>query len=130
MLEFLNNLWGREPRRNRVVVPTRQCWNFRAIYGVQEPSRNTVVAGCPSYNIFILIGECWFFLNDQHSPIKKKFQSSKSWYLQIALILSIENPLPRGVLDKAVNTNPEVRGIEPPLKHLHKSKNEFKQSLL
>ena len=51
-------------------------------------------------------------------------------YLQIALILSIENPLPRGVVDKAENTNPEVRGIEPPLKHLHKSKNEFKQSLL
>jgi len=30
------------------------------------------VAGCPSYNIFILMGECWFFLNDQHSPIIKK----------------------------------------------------------
>ncbi len=57
-----------------------------------------------------------------HSPIIKKIQSSKSWYLQIALILSIENPLPRGVVDKVVNTNPEVRGIEPPLKHLHKSK--------
>ena len=94
------------------------------------------VAGCPSYNIFILMGECWFFLNDQHSPIIKKnsilkiLVSSKSWYLQIALILSIENPLPRGVVDKAVNLNPEVRGIEPPLKHLHKSKIEFKQSLL
>ncbi len=60
----------------------------------------------------------------------KKIQSSKSWYLQIALILSIENPLPRGVVDKAVNTNPEVRGIEPPLKHLRKSKNEFSYSLL
>jgi hypothetical protein len=57
---------------------------------------------------------------------KKKIQSSKSWYLQIALILSIENPLPCGVVDKAVNTNPEVRGIEPPLKHLLKSKNEFR----
>ena len=88
------------------------------------------VAGCPSYIICIIMGECWFFLNDQHSPIIKKIQFSKSWYLQIALILSIENPLPRGVVDKAVNTNPEVRGIEPPLKHLHKSKNEFKQSLL
>jgi len=88
------------------------------------------VAGCPSYIIFIIIGECWFFFNDQYSPIIKKIQSSKSWYLKIALILSIENPLPRGVVDKAVNTNPEVRGIEPPLKHLHKSKNEFKQSLL
>ncbi len=64
------------------------------------------VAGCPSYIICILRGECWFFLNDQHSPIIKKIQSSKSWYLQIALILSIENPLPRGVVDKAVNTNP------------------------
>jgi hypothetical protein len=88
------------------------------------------VAGCPSYIICIMVGECWFFFNDQHSPIIKKIQSSKSWYLQIALILSIENPLPRGVVDKAVNTNPEVRGIEPPLKHLHKSKVEFKQSLL
>jgi hypothetical protein len=65
------------------------------------------VAGCPSLIFFILIGECWFFLNDQHSPIIKKIQSSKSWYLQIALILSIENPLPRGVVDKGVNTNPE-----------------------
>ncbi len=82
------------------------------------------VAGCPSYNIYILIGECWFFLNDQHSPIIKKIQSSKSWYLQIALILSIENPLPRGVVDKAVNTNPEVRGIEPPMKQLRISKND------
>ena len=61
---------------------------------------------------------------------KKKIQSSKSWYLQIAVILSIENPLTRGVVDKAVNTNPEVRGIEPPLKHLHKSKDEFSYSLL
>jgi hypothetical protein len=33
---------------------------------------NPTVAGCPSYNIFILMGECWFFLNDQHSPIIKK----------------------------------------------------------
>jgi hypothetical protein len=88
------------------------------------------VAGCPSYIICIIVGEGWFFFNDQYSPIIKKIQSSKSWYLKIALILSIENPLPRGVVDKAVNTNPEVRGIEPPLKHLHKSKNEFKQSLL
>jgi hypothetical protein len=72
-----------------------------------------------------------FFFNDQHSPvIKNFFQSSKSWYLQIALILSIKTPLPRGVVDKAMNSNPEVRGIEPPLKHLHKSKNEFKQALL
>ena len=31
-----------------------------------------VVAGCPSYNIFVLMGECWFFLIDQHSPIIKK----------------------------------------------------------
>ncbi len=83
------------------------------------------VAGCPSYIICILISECWFFLNDQHSPIIKKIQSSKSWYLQIALILSIENSLPRGVVDKAVNTNLEVRGIEPPLKHLRKSENEI-----
>jgi hypothetical protein len=30
------------------------------------------VAGCPSYNTFILMGECWFFLSDQHSPIIKK----------------------------------------------------------
>jgi hypothetical protein len=60
----------------------------------------------------------------------KKIQSSKSWYLQIALILSIENPLPRGVVDKAVNTNPEARGIEPSLKHLHKTKNELSYSLL
>jgi hypothetical protein len=82
------------------------------------------VAGCPSYNIYILVGECWFFLNDQHSPIIKKFQSSKSWYLQIALILSIENPLPCGVVDKVVNINWEVRGIEPPMKQLHKSKND------
>jgi hypothetical protein len=78
------------------------------------------VAGCPSYNIYILVGECWVFSSDQHLPIIKKIQSSKSWYLQIALILSIENPLPRGVVDKAVNTNPEVRGIEPPMKHLRK----------
>jgi hypothetical protein len=78
------------------------------------------VAGCPSYIIYILVGKCWFFLNDQHSPIIKKFQSSKSWYLKIALILSIENPLPRGVVVKAVNTNPEVRGIEPTMKHLRK----------
>jgi hypothetical protein len=61
---------------------------------------------------------------------KKKVQSSKSWYLQIALILSIENPLPRGVVDKAVNINPEVRGIEPPLKHVLKSKNKLSYSLL
>ncbi len=88
------------------------------------------VAGCPNFNIYILVGECWFFLNDQHSPIIKKIQSSKSWYLQIALILSIENPLPHGVVDKAVNTNPEVHGIDPPLKHLRKSKNEFNYSLL
>ena len=84
----------------------------------------------PAILFYILKGEFWFFLNDQHSPIIKKIQSSKSWYLQIALILSIENPLPCGVVDKAVNLNPEVRGIEPPLKHLHKSKIEFKQSLL
>jgi len=31
------------------------------------------VAGCPSHTIYILVGECWFFLNDQHSPIIKKF---------------------------------------------------------
>ena len=30
------------------------------------------VAGCPSYNNFILMGECGFFFNDQHSPIIKK----------------------------------------------------------
>ncbi len=87
--------------------------------------RFEAVAGCPSYIICILISECWFFLNDQHSPIIKKIQSSKSWYLQIALILSIENPLPRGVVDKAVNTNPEGRVIELPLKYLRKSKNEI-----
>ena len=81
------------------------------------------VAGCPSYIILIMVGECRFVFNDQHSPIiKKKFQSSKSWYLQIALILSIENPLPSGVVDKAVNTNPEVRGIEPPMKQLQNRK--------
>jgi hypothetical protein len=51
---------------------------------------------------------------------KKKIQSSKSWYLKIALILSIENPVPRGVVIKTVNTNPEVRGIKPTLKHLQK----------
>jgi hypothetical protein len=50
----------------------------------------------------------------------KKIQSSKSWYLKIALILSIGNSLPRGVVDKAMNTNPEVRGIEPTMKHLRK----------
>jgi hypothetical protein len=83
------------------------------------------VAGCPSYIFFILVGECWFFLNDQHSPIIKKIQSSKSWYLKIALILSIENPLPRGVVVKAVNTNPEVRGIEPTMKHLQKNENNL-----
>jgi len=99
--------------------------NFSCFVGKGE-----CVAGCPIYIICILMGECWFFLNDQHSPIIKKIQSSKSWYLQIALILSIENPLPRGVVDKTVNTNPEVRGIEPPLKHLRKSKNEFNYSLL
>ena len=60
----------------------------------------------------------------------KKIQSSKPWYLKIALILNIENPLPRGLVVKAVNTNPEVRGIEPPLKHVHKSKNEFSYPLL
>jgi hypothetical protein len=53
----------------------------------------------------------------------KKIQSSKSWYLKIALILNIENPLPRGVVDKAVNTNPEERGIEPTMKHLQDSEN-------
>jgi hypothetical protein len=88
------------------------------------------VAGCPSDIIYILVGECWFFLNDQHSPIIKIIQSSKSWYLKIALILSIENPLPRGVVVKAVNTNPEVHGIEPTMKHLQKSKNDLNQSLL
>ncbi len=81
---------------------------------------DNAVAGCPSYNIYILVGECWVFSSDQHLPIIKKIQSSKSWYLQIALILSIENPLPRGVVDKAVNTNPEVSWIEPPMKHLRK----------
>ncbi len=54
----------------------------------------------------------------------KKIQSSKSWYLKIALILSTENPLPRGVVDKAVNINPEVRGIELTMKHLRKSEND------
>jgi hypothetical protein len=44
----------------------------------------------------------------------KKIQSSKSWYLKIALILSIENPLPRGVVDRTVNTNPEERRLSPP----------------
>ncbi len=72
----------------------------------------------PAILFYILKGECWFFLYDQHSPIIKKIQSSKSWYFQIALILNIENPLSRGVVDKAVNTYPEVRGIEPPMKHL------------
>jgi hypothetical protein len=82
------------------------------------------VVGCPSYIIFMLVGECWFFLNDQHSPIIKKIQSSKSWFLKIALILTIENPLPRGVVDKAVNTIPEVLGIEPTMKHLRKLEND------
>ncbi len=83
-------------------------------------TRKGSVAGCPSDIIYILVGECWFFLNDQHSPIIKKIQSSKSRYLKIALILSIENPLPHGVVVKAGNTIPEVRGIEPTMKHLRK----------
>ncbi len=36
-----------------------------------------IVAGCPSYDISILIGECWFFSNDQHSPIIKKISILK-----------------------------------------------------
>ncbi len=35
------------------------------------------VAGCPSYTIYILVGECWFFLYDQHSPIIKKISILK-----------------------------------------------------
>jgi len=77
-----------------------------------------IVAGCPSYIIYIIIGECWFFFNDQYSPIIKKIQSSKSWYLKIALILSIENPLPRGVVVRTANTNPGGAWIEPTMQHL------------
>jgi hypothetical protein len=54
------------------------------------------------------------FPKDQRSTIIKKIQSSKSWYLKIALILSIENPLPRSVVVRTVNTNPEERGSSPP----------------
>jgi len=72
------------------------------------------------YIIFIvkLIGERWFFSKDQRSPIIKKIQSSKSWYLKIALILSIENPLPRGVVVRTANTNPGGAWIEPTMQHL------------
>ncbi len=84
-----------------------------------------VVAGCPSYIIYILVEKCWFFLKrPTFANNKKKIQSSKSWYLKIALIFSIENLLPRGVVDKAVNTNPEVRGMEPTMKRLQKSEND------
>ena len=72
------------------------------------------------YIIFIvkLIGERWFFLKDQRSPIIKKIQSSKSWYLKIALILSTENPLPRGVVVRTANTHPGGARIEPTMQHL------------
>ncbi len=43
-------------------------------------------------------------------------QSSKSWYLKIALILNIKNPLPRGVGDGTADTNPKEQ-------HLRKSGN-------
>jgi hypothetical protein len=39
------------------------------------------------------------------------------------MILSIENPLSRGVVDRTVNTNPDERGIELTMQHLQKSKN-------
>jgi hypothetical protein len=64
------------------------------------------------------------FANNKKNSILKILVSSNS------PDFDFENPLPRGVVDKAVNTNPEVRGIEPPLKHLRKSKNEFDYSLL
>jgi hypothetical protein len=60
-----------------------------------------------------LVGERLVFLKDQRSPIIKKIQSSKSWYLKIALILSIENPLPRGVVVRTVNTHQGERGSSP-----------------
>ncbi len=58
----------------------------------------------------------------------KKIQSSKSWYLKIALILSIENPLPRGVVVRTVNTNPEELESSPPCniyKSAKNSKNKY-----
>ncbi len=64
-----------------------------------------------------LVGERWVLLKDQRSPIIKKIQSSKSWYLKIALILSIENPLPRGVVVRTANTNPRGARIEPTMQH-------------
>jgi hypothetical protein len=63
------------------------------------------------------------FLKGPTFANNKKIQSSKFWYLKIALILNIENPVPRGVVDKAVNTIPEVRGIEPTMKLLQTSEN-------
>ncbi len=63
---------------------------------------------------------CWIswwtlvFLKRPTFANNKKIQSSKSWYLKIALILSIENPLPRGVVVRTVNNNPEERGSSPP----------------
>jgi hypothetical protein len=33
VLEFVNNLWGLETKYERVLVLSRQCWNFRTIYG-------------------------------------------------------------------------------------------------
>ncbi len=34
---------ARNPSRNRVVVPARQCCSFRTIFGSLQPSRNRVV---------------------------------------------------------------------------------------
>jgi hypothetical protein len=58
----------------------------------------------------------------------KKIQSSKSWYLKIALILIIENPLPRGVVDRMVKHLPGGVRTVPTMQHLKNSRKTSKQT--
>ncbi len=73
-----------------------------------------------SIYIILISWRTLVFLKDQTlaNNNNKKIQSSKSWYLKIALILSIENPLPRGVVVRTANTHPGEARIEPTMQHL------------
>jgi hypothetical protein len=77
-------------------------------YHQTSPVKTCTNLAVNTYNLFLLhylvnvgLSEKPTFANN------KKIQSSNSWYLKIALILRIKNPLPRGVVDRMVNTNPE-----------------------
>jgi hypothetical protein len=93
-------------------------------YHQTSPLKTCTNLAVNTYNLFLLhylvsvgLSEKPTFANN------KKIQSSKSWYLKIALILCIKNSLPRGVVDRTVNTNLEQRGMEPTMQHLRKSEN-------